>query len=114
LSVLVHTVFSAYQQSRYHSGTPGYRPQWDGIRWVPESGKFTCLEFTGEMQNILKKFGIVSYFVYGTKKENKSLQHCWIGIPFGDTILHFEPQNLVFFDPNEEYENIVVSYKSYK
>ena len=63
--------------------------------------------------DIFKKFNIVSFQVVGQNIKTGEY-HSWVGIPFGGTILHFEPQNLVLFDAPAEYKNIVVNYNSYK
>jgi len=77
-------------------------------------GKFTCVQFTNEMISVFKKFGITSYQVVGTDKENSSLAHSWVGIPFGEEIIHFDPQSLLPFNPNDDYVNITVNYYSCK
>ena len=76
--------------------------------------RFTCVNYTSETMDFLKKLGIVSYQVVGTDKNNESLAHSWVGIPFAGTILHFEPQQLVFFNPKDNYVNVVVVYNSYR
>jgi len=74
---------------------------------------FNCVDYTKETIDIFKKFGIVSFQVVGENKKTGEL-HSWVGIQFGGSMLHFEPQNLVFFDAESEYKNIYVNYNSYK
>ena len=61
------------------------------------------MDFTSEAIDYLSKFGITSYQVVGSCKDNQYLGHSWVGIDFFGTILNFEPQSLVIFNPNDEY-----------
>jgi hypothetical protein len=108
LMISVYAVASTYQASRYHNGTPEYIPWWDGEQWVSEPGKFTCVDFTHEAMGFFDVIGVRSYQVVGTDKDT-GIGHSWVGIDVFGQIWSFEPQTLTFFNPSDDYRNIVVN-----
>lgn len=108
-------VLALFQRSRYHKGTPGYRPVWDESSqcWIEEPGKFDCLDYTEEMLGFLRTFGIRSYQVVGTDMSD-GVGHSWVGIDVFGQIWHLEPQYLWFFDPSSEFTGITVNYGSWE
>lgn len=113
LIVSVYAVASTYQKSRYHAGTPGYRPWWDGSRWVSEPGKFTCVDFTNEAIGFFDVIGVRSYQVVGNDRDT-GIGHSWVGIDFFGCIINFEPQTLTVFDPSGGYTGVTVNYGSWE
>lgn len=105
-------IASTYQASRYRSGDPLYRPTFDGVRWSKDPTRFTCLDYTDEMQAWLKKIGIKSYQVVGMNRRTGEA-HSWVGVDVFGSIWHLEPQTLCFFNPSDTYRDVHVNYKSY-
>jgi hypothetical protein len=70
---------------------------------------FNCVDFTKESINGFKMFGITSYQVVGMCKDNHSLGHSWVGIDIFGYIIHYEPQGLVIFNPEDDYYDIYVN-----
>lgn len=85
--VAVHQCVAMYQRSRY------------------DFDEFNCVQFTHEAIVYLKLFRIDSFQVVGWNT-NDSYGHSWVGIDFFGTTLHYEPQNLWFFDAESKYEFI--------
>ena len=92
------------QQSRYHGNTPGYRPQWDGSKWVREPGVFVCSDFTDEMRGWLGCVGIETVEVNGVLKDGGGI-HAWVGINVFGSVWNFEPQTLMFFNPGDDFSS---------
>ena len=91
LTISIHSILATYNYNRYDVKT------------------FNCVDFTKEAVDYLSVFNIKSYQVVGICKDNQSLGHSWVGIDLFGTILNFEPQSLVVFNPEDEYEQIFVN-----
>ena len=72
---------------------------------------FNCVNFTSESIGWFNKIGIDAYQVVGVDKETGT-GHSWVCIkPFG-YILHYEPQEFMFFYPAWFYNDIWINNRT--
>jgi hypothetical protein len=72
---------------------------------------FNCVNFTSEAITYFDKLGIKAYQVIGTDKETGT-GHSWVCLkPFG-FILHYEPQEFMFFYPYWDYTDIWINNRT--
>lgn len=74
-----------------------------------DARSFNCVDFTRETMGFFDMVNIRSYQVVGSGMvDGKMVAHSWVGIDTFFGVWHFEPQELCFFDPYEEYSFVYV------
>ena len=105
ITLSAYVILSLYQNSRYKAADPTYVPKFDGRKWLRNPDTFNCIDFTIEAKGWFEFWGFKTYEVTGDCKD-KASGHEWLGIKIFNTIVHFEPQYLTIFNPNDDFTNI--------